>query len=505
MGILGAQSATLVTGMVGTIFGSEFNDDPKLLTFSDSVQDAAHRAAVLQARNATNVFRAGLSRFVCEEVEPDLNTTMTKAPAAMKSGLGGCDAEFVATYIPGDMQWRRDYERLVGEDALPEGSRLADFLEERLGWETLAETTFRGRLGATIERLGVAVAHVDVEKVLAVASALAARLVDEVGPAWREVGPAELRLFLLGMLDHMRSQGAVVTPITRMFVKREARWIAVLKGFNGGRNSLPNYAPASPKPVFPANVSLPGFETCLSESSGSWYSAWFEACFGKIVTFTHDVGDFFNKVFDLLESHGIVERLPIGRKSDEAVAVWGLVPENVRVFSATSLVRCSACGNSRRVPEKYAALWSGMPCTRAGCRGRMNNSTEPDGARTRARMLTKGRIKRVVAAEHTSMLDREERKLIAATTRRSRALPGPTPTTQPSGSIRPARPDAPRGPSIPTPTPIGRRSSTARRSWASTRTTSASPPPSSSSPMGSATRSPSRSRSGTIPSRRNAV
>ena len=35
MGILGAQSATLVTGMVGAIFGSEFNDDPKLLTFSE--------------------------------------------------------------------------------------------------------------------------------------------------------------------------------------------------------------------------------------------------------------------------------------------------------------------------------------------------------------------------------------------------------------------------------------------------------------------------------------
>jgi DEAD/DEAH box helicase domain-containing protein len=187
---------------------------------------------------------------------------------------------------------------------------------------------------------------------------------------------------------------------------------ASIKGFGGGRNSLPNYAPASPKPVFPANVSIPGFEACLSGSSGSWYSAWFDACFGNLFTLDPDVGDFFLRVFDLLQSQGVVERLPIGGKNDEAVAAWGLVPEQVRVFSATSLVRCSACGNSHRVPEKYAALWSGMPCTRAGCRGRMKDAVEPDGARTRARMLTKGRIKRVVAAEHTSMLDREERKLI---------------------------------------------------------------------------------------------
>ena len=284
-------------------------------------------------------------------------TTMMKAPASMKAGLGGCDADFVATYIPADMQWRRDYQRLIQEDALPEGSRLADFLEDRLGWETFAETTFRGRLGATIERLGVAIAHVDADKVQGVANALAARLVDEVGPAWREVGLAELRLFLLGMLDHMRSQGAVVTPITRMFVQREARWIAVLKGFAGGRNSLPNYAPASPKPVFPANVSLSGFETCFSESSASWYSTWFNACFGKFLTLDPDIGDFFGRVFDLLESHRLVERLRIGGKSEDAVAAWGLVPEHVLVFSTTSLVRCSACGNSHRVPEKYAALW----------------------------------------------------------------------------------------------------------------------------------------------------
>ena len=408
--------------MIATIFGSEFNDDPKLLTFSDSVQDAAHRAAVLQARNATNVFRAGLSRFVCNAVEPDLKTTMALAPAAMKAGQQD-DADFVATYIPADMQWRRDYETLIANDALPDGSRLSEFLEERLGWETFAETTFRGRLGATIERSGVAIAHVDVDKVYPVAAALGARLSDETGVDWRGVKLGDFRLFLLGLLDHMRSQGAVVTPVTRMYVQREARWIAVLKGFGNGQNSLPNYAPASPKPVFPANVSIPGFENCYSESAGSWYGSWFDATLGKLVSLRPEPADFYRKVFELLVAHSVVERLPIGGKNEAAVGAWGLVPEHVRIFCATSLVRCSACGNSHRVPERYAALWSGMPCTRARCSGRMNDALEPDGAQTRARMLTKGRIKRVVAAEHTSLLDREERKLVETRFMQDQAKP----------------------------------------------------------------------------------
>jgi DEAD/DEAH box helicase domain-containing protein len=412
MGILGAQSVTLVAGMVGTLFGSEFNDDPKLLAFSDSVQDAAHRAAVLQARNATNVFRAGLSRFVCEAVEPpDLKTAMDRAPAAMKAGQDD-DAGFVSTYIPADMQWRRDYERLLAEDALPEGSRLADYLKERLSWETFSELTFRGRLGATLERSGVAIAHVDAEKVLVVANALVARLADEVGNVWKDVGVADLRLFLFGMLDHMRSQGAVATPVTRMYVQREAKWYAVYKGFGGVKSSLPNYAPAAPKPVFPSNVLRAGFETYATDSAGAWYRAWFYRCFDHLGVLGADCEDFYRKVFDLLEANGIVERLSIGTTSKNAIAAWGLTPTNVRVFSGTSLVRCSACGNSHRVPQKYAALWGGMPCTRVGCGGVMSDAPEPDGAQTRARLLTKGRIKRVVAAEHTSLLDREQRKSV---------------------------------------------------------------------------------------------
>ena len=37
--------------MLAQLFGSSFNADKKLIAFSDSVQDAAHRAGFLQARN----------------------------------------------------------------------------------------------------------------------------------------------------------------------------------------------------------------------------------------------------------------------------------------------------------------------------------------------------------------------------------------------------------------------------------------------------------------------
>jgi DEAD/DEAH box helicase domain-containing protein len=41
---IGSQAATLSSVAIDELFGSVLNDDPKLLAFTDSVQDASHRA-----------------------------------------------------------------------------------------------------------------------------------------------------------------------------------------------------------------------------------------------------------------------------------------------------------------------------------------------------------------------------------------------------------------------------------------------------------------------------
>jgi DEAD/DEAH box helicase domain-containing protein len=413
MGILGARSVTLVSGMVGTIFGSDFNDDPKLLTFSDSVQDAAHRASVFQARNATNVFRAGLSRFVCEAVDPSFGDVMQQAPLAMRTPKGVptfSAADFVATYLPADMEWRRDYAELLETDALPKDSKLPDYLEERLSWETFAELTFRSRLGATVERLGLTALHVKMEAALAAADELLDRIQDELNIERELIQPNVLLRFVLGLLDHMRARGAVANDITRLFVEREANWYAVWRSYKNGNSSLPNYAPASPKPCFPANRSLAGFESFAAESSGGWYVAWFHKSFDHVLTLTGELSrEFYSLLFTVLERHEIVERLPIKSK-DSASAAWGIQPSLLKVSASVGRVRCSACGNQHVIPGDYVAQWAGMNCTRVGCLGLLQESEIP--LRVSARLLTEGRIKRVIAAEHTSLLDREKRLAI---------------------------------------------------------------------------------------------
>ncbi len=299
--------------MIGTLFGSDHNDDPKLLTFSDSVQDAAHRAGVFQALNASNVMRAGLSRFVCQEVAPDLAEIEARVPAAMKKEVGAGDPEFVATYLPADMEWRREYVELVDTDALPATPTLPGYLAERLAWDSFAELTFRSRLGATVERTGLVAPHADRGLIEAVAGDLVARMPSELGVKADLIDTDDVRRFVAGLVDHMRARGAVATDVTRTYVEREANWVAVLKTNPKGL-SLPRYAPRAPKPTFPSNRSLQGFESIATDSLGSWYVPWFQKCFEPMLVLTGELHrDLYQLLFRIMEHKGLVERMPVGR------------------------------------------------------------------------------------------------------------------------------------------------------------------------------------------------
>jgi DEAD/DEAH box helicase domain-containing protein len=64
--LLGARNATLGSQVVEASWASVFNDDKKLIAFSDSVQDAAHRAGFFGARTWQNNVRTAWAHVLDE-------------------------------------------------------------------------------------------------------------------------------------------------------------------------------------------------------------------------------------------------------------------------------------------------------------------------------------------------------------------------------------------------------------------------------------------------------
>lgn len=64
---MGLRSATAISAEISQLYSSKFNDDKKLLAFSDNVQDAAHRAGFFNSRTWKFGLRSAVQRFAQSE------------------------------------------------------------------------------------------------------------------------------------------------------------------------------------------------------------------------------------------------------------------------------------------------------------------------------------------------------------------------------------------------------------------------------------------------------
>ena len=66
-------------------------------------------------------------------------------------GVWGED-DFVATFIPSELELHDDYEALVKRGTLPKGSELARLVTKRLAWEIDLEYGLLANIGRTLPR-----------------------------------------------------------------------------------------------------------------------------------------------------------------------------------------------------------------------------------------------------------------------------------------------------------------------------------------------------------------
>ena len=101
--------------------------------------------------------------------------------------------------------------------------------------------------------------------------------------------------------------------------------------------------------------------------------------------------------------------------------MWGLPAQRVQFVDNVSSngeypsteLRCSLCAHRHyATPEQFDA-WTGRPCLRLRCTGQYEPAPTPPTNYYR-KLYRTGKIRRVVAAEHTGMLTRQRRERIEA-------------------------------------------------------------------------------------------
>ena len=388
------------------------------------MQDAAHRAGFIAARTWPNVLRAAIAQVVAERDGISLSelagtfggdgavVTWWTDPNA---NPGAFDPErFVAEFLAPDRHWLRDFARLQREGRLPPKSDLEEVVADRLRWETLAELGYRSTIGRTLERTRAAAVGVDRERFERAAARAYLRVREEFG-SLRGITEETVRALLLGILRRMRERGAIWSARNERFLATGAsiRWLS-------RQLPLQEFGRRSARPVFPADgVSGDGLEPLAGGGQRrSWYRAWTEKMLARppLALAMADAPAVLLEGMVALEDAGLVRRVPVGQSH-----AWALVPERSFVTPRVAVLR----GGSARplvAPADETDLWLGLPCLD------LTSTDAYDRFETPAptwfgKLYRRSGVRRVVAAEHTALLTREQREDL----QRRFAAPDPAP------------------------------------------------------------------------------
>ena len=221
LAIIGTRAATLSSIAVSQSLASDMDLQPeknrKVLAFTNSVQDAAHQAGFIEARNFRFAFRSSLQRVINLQEGPVSLQKLSEhfiefwKLNATDSGKDALDAYYYR-FFPGDYKGGSS-----PADYKSKNNYVSHFQEEfdlRVIWEIYAEFGFNSLIGRTLEKTGSSAVSFD----------------DEViNTTWLQFQPwlqangleriaqNEFITFVNLVLHRIRSRGAISHPLLEKF------------------------------------------------------------------------------------------------------------------------------------------------------------------------------------------------------------------------------------------------------------------------------------------------
>lgn len=403
---LGSRVTTLASVGITQMFGSELvsDDERKLLAFTDSVQDAAHRAAFFSGRTHRFNLRATLSGALQTRGRlplPEVADTVLAIADARADAAGA-----LFSLVPPDLAWEDELRAAWEQPGTEAANDARTQLARRLSFDAVLEAGLRSRLGRTLETTGTAVAEVEIT------DEEWSRLIDFARDAVRAAGLLDLaddvtlREWLHGLIERLRLRGGIFHELLHCFVARHGKRWEIWGGSD----------PIAPK--FPRGISAPAFfATPSSENLDpiTGNQAWTVLWTRKLLGGDRDRAEqLLRDALHELTSVGVLQ----ARQSDKGT-VWGIPAKRVSFVDVggspldapPSELRCNLCAHRHyAAPERFDE-WIGRPCMRVRCEGRLEPAPVKRTNYYRA-LYRAARIRRVVASEHTGLLDQAQREAI---------------------------------------------------------------------------------------------
>ncbi|MDV6012304.1 DEAD/DEAH box helicase [Haloechinothrix sp. LS1_15] len=388
---LGSSVATLISVALTQLFGSSLvpDDEKKTLVFTDSVQDAAHRAAFIEGRAFQFNFRSAMLRAL-----DGRQRTLTE----VCRGLAGNTAGDLYAITPSDFPRRLGFTgEWLDQDR---GRKRRNLLGERLAFQAQLEVGLHARVGRTLELTGaLAVDYaVDLEHHAALVRAEHENLPER---GMTLPGTAAYQTWILGLLDRLRRRGGIDHEWLTSYIGDDGkRWHI----WGGSPKGMPKFPKGRAAPLFFTTGTKGDFDS-LRPRGDSWLTDWTARCLGVS---QDEARGLLQPVLRQL-SEG--DDAPLMRRTTRSDAsVFGFKPDHLLLAPlddeqfTNSHLRCPTCHHIQPVPPDRVQLWLDAPCPRMRCTGTLEpRPVRPDNFYRQ--LYQSGRLRHLVSHEHTAMLD----------------------------------------------------------------------------------------------------
>jgi DEAD/DEAH box helicase domain-containing protein len=403
---LGSRVSTLCSVALSRWYASEFNPDGKLLAFTDSVQDASHRAGFFGGRAYRFSLRTALQGAIDATGPIVASQVANVVRGHWEKQLGAPRA--LAELLPADL--REDpavAPYLRGADRRTVPAQTWQAVEARLGFDALFELTLGISRGRSLEASGCATLCVRPERLAEAARRFADVLREEasqlVAARANELDVLAWR-YLDGLTDRLRRQLGLLHPWLTDYARQGRPWL--LSRQHNPRIS--HFPVGSPLPVFWELSAESARHDALLATTHNWYQDYLQRLVGSAgspAARDSATGALLaRRAESCLRAAGIID--PV----EGADALRGLRLDALELRGSVRAFACSACRRQRLVAPELAARLEGTPCDRFRCAGSYQASLSSPAGDYYRRLYRSGRLTRVHTAEHTGLLGRHDRE-----------------------------------------------------------------------------------------------
>ena len=406
--IIGTKIPTLssiaVSQTLATDLDSATEKDRKVLAFTNAVQDAAHQAGFIEARNYRFTFRASIQKVINEHQRPirldELSQTFIdywkeNADETGTDKLSG----YLYRFFP------KDYiGKASPKDYKSGNSYYENFLTEfdlRIQWEMYAEFGFNSLIGRTLEKTGASSVCFDDEKIREAWLIMYEWL--KTNDVTHTINEEDWLRFTCLILHRTRQRGAINHTFLDKF--REERFsLWDLNWQKDSRHFLnPKFGTRSRLPKLLTNQEHRGnlLDTTNAKNT-NWFHAYFKKSFISATDTPYFISEFYDQWTKALVDTDILEKKS-GAQDSFAInpaVIW--VKKNVRQYV------CNKCEHVLYTQDKEQYI-SGSACLNYRCTGQYTLETTTHHNYYKS-VYNRNRFPRIYAAEHTGLLERKIRE-----------------------------------------------------------------------------------------------